>query len=253
MRVLFLGAFIPYAILLIYYFTRWYFGYFLILCVYLLSVFAKLTHKQYLDKSILAWVRVQRVCELALIASLALRNVYNNGLIALAAVISFAICLIKLPRSMQKNIENLALYVTLCMCFFTNTTPLGKFSTMFLCIMKMYEPQAKLITSHAAFDFAIEKRLKQYHFVCLMQIYALFLMEYTLTRINILGVILIGGCVLVFNVYAYLTLSSDAELRITEYYMNVGELPANYPIPLNIKEAINDCDIAKKVFKTHSI
>ena len=106
MRVLFLGAFIPYAILLIYYFTRWYFGHFMILSLYLLSTFAKLSHKQYLEKSILAWVRVQRCCELSLIASLALRNVYNNGLIALAAVICFMLCLIKLPRSMQKNIEN---------------------------------------------------------------------------------------------------------------------------------------------------
>lgn len=252
-RVLFLGAFIPYAILLIYYITRWYFSYFLILSLYIISTVAKLTHRQYLEKSILAWVRVQRVCELALISSFALRNVYNNGIIALCAVSTFVALLIKMPRRMQKNIENEAVYVTICMCFFTNADSLGKLSTMCLCILKMYEPQAKLITSHATFDFAIESRLKQYHCVCLFQIYALFIMEYTLTRVNIWGFVLIGTCVAIYNAYAYFTLPHDSELRITEYYMSVSELPKNYPIPLNVKDAISECDIAKKVFKTHSI
>ena len=77
-RVLFVGAYIPYAVLLSYYFTRIYIAYFFILSVYLASCFSVLTHKPYLEKGILAWVRAKRVCELLLVGSFSVRAYYKS-------------------------------------------------------------------------------------------------------------------------------------------------------------------------------
>ena len=100
-RVLFVGAYIPYAILLSYYFTRFYIAYFLILSLYLASCFAVLTHKPYLEKGILAWVRAKRVCELLLISSFSVRAYYRSQLLSLSVIMVGTIFVCRIPRRAQ--------------------------------------------------------------------------------------------------------------------------------------------------------
>ena len=67
------------------------------------------------------------------------------------------------------------------------------------------------------------------------------------------ALVIILVAVSMYNGYACLTLSSECEVKVSEFYMKVYELPPKYPLPLDIRVAINECDIAKKVFKTHEI
>ena len=251
-RVLFLGAYIPYAVLLSYYFTRFYISYFLVLCIYLASCFSVLIHKQYLDKGILAWVRAKRVCELLLLLSFSLRAYYKSQLLTTFGVIVGTIVVCKIPRKYQSKCENAAIYVTMCMIFLTNVDILGKVCTLLLSILILYEDQARKIND-ASFDWAIEERIRQYHTLKLLQIYMLFFMEYSITKINMWALLIILISVGMYNLYACLTLSFECEVKVSEFYMKVDDLPTKYPLPLDIRSAIDNCEVAKRVFKTHEI
>jgi len=251
-RVLFVGAYIPYAILLSYYFTRFYIAYFLILSLYLASCFAVLTHKPYLEKGILAWVRAKRVCELLLISSFSVRAYYRSQLLSLSVIMVGTIFVCRIPRRYQSKCEHAAVYVTACMLYLTNADILGKICTLILSVLILYEQQARKIND-ASFEWAIEKRIRHYHTLKLLQTYMLFLMEYSITKMNIWALLIIIISVLIFSVYACLTLSMDVEVKVSEFYMKVYELPDRYPLPLDIRDAIINCEVAKRVFKTHEI
>jgi len=251
-RVLFVGAYIPYAVLLSYYFTRFYIAYFFILSIYLASCFSVLTHKPYLEKGILAWVRAKRVCELLLISSFSVRAYYKSQLLSIAGIIVGTIVVCKVPRRYQSKCEHSAVYVTACMVFLTNADILGKVCTLVLSLLVLYEEQARKIND-ASFEWAIEKRIQQYHTLKLLQIYMLFLMEYSITKMNMWALVIILLSVCLYNAYACLTLSPECEVKISEFYMKVYELPTKYPLPLDIRDAIRNCEVAKRVFKTHEI
>jgi hypothetical protein len=251
-RVLTIGGHIPYAVLLSYYLTRLYLVYFCILSIYLASSYAVLTNKQYLNKGVLAWVRAKRVCELLLISSFSLRSYFKSQLFTILYVGLFTGLLIKTPRRYQGKCEHSALYVTVCMFFLTNADIMGKTCTILLSLLIMYEPQAKNVTT-SSFEFAIERRIKQYHTVKLLQIYMLFFMEYSVTTINMYALLIIIVSVSLFNAYAVMTLEQEAEVKVNEFYLKVNELPCNYPLPLDVREAINSCKVAEKVFKSYQI
>ena len=251
-RVLFVGAYIPYAVLLSYYFTRFYIAYFLILSFYLSSCFCVLTHNQYLEKGILAWVRAKRVCELLLISSFSVRAYYKSQLLSIFAIIIGTIIVCKVPRRYQSKCEHSAVYITLCMIFLSNADILGKVCTLILSLLILYEEQARDING-ASFEWAIEKRIQQYHTLKLLQIYMLFIMEYSITKMNMWALVIILISVTLYTAYACLTLSFECEVKISEFYMKVYDLPKKYPLPLDIKNAIQNCEVAKRVFKTHQI
>ena len=253
-RVLTIGSYIPYLILLSYYLTRLYLIYFIILAIYLASSYAVWMHAPFFDKGVLAWVRVKRVCELLLISSFTLRSYLRSQLITFAYLSVAAICVIKLPRRFQRKVEHTAVYVTVSMFFLTNADFLGKISTIILALLIMYEPHARQVLKLASFEWAIEKRIRQYHILKVMQVYMLFLMEYSITRMNVFALLIILFSVGGFNVYAYFTLSHDIECKVSEFYQKVDDLPPHYPLPLDVKQAIKSgCKLAVKVFKTHEI
>lgn len=251
-RVLTIGGFIPYAVLLSYYLTRLYVVYFFILAIYLGSSYAVVTHKPYLEKGILAWVRAKRVCELLLISSFSLRAYFKSQLMTMAYVFLFSVIIVKIPRRYQSKCEHSALYVTVCMFYLSGADLIGKVSTIILSLLVMYEPQAREVNS-ASFDFAIERRIRQYHTVKVLQIYMLFLMEYSVTMINLQALSIIMISVVLFNAYALYTLDIDCEVKVSEFYLKVYEAPPNYPLPLDILDAVKSCKVAEKVFKSHQI
>ena len=78
-------------------------------------------------------------------------------------------------------------------------------------------------------------------------------MEYSITKMNLWALVIILISVFVYNLYVCLTLSLDCEVKVSEFYMKVYDLPDKYPLPLDIRDAIENCNVAKKVFKTHEI
>ena len=246
-RVLTIGSYIPYLILLSYYLTRLYVIYFFILGAYLASSYAVWMHTPFLDHSILAWVRAKRVSELLLVSSFTLRSYMKSQVITFAYISAAAICVVRLPRRFQRKVEHTAVYVTVCMFFLSNADFLGKIATILMTLLVMYEPYARQVTHIASFEWAIEKRIRQYHILKILQVYMMFLMEYSITRMNVLALFIILICVGGFNAYAYFSLDH-------EFYQKVDDLPPHYPLPLDVKQAIKSgCKLAVKVFKTHEI
>lgn len=245
-RTLFLGAYIPSCILLIYYFTRYYFAYFLMSGVYIGISMIVVLHQPVLEKSVRYWVLLKRVAELALIVSFILRSTYNNELFT---VVMFVLCttvLDKLPSLLQTNIEKPAVYVTLMTLFLSQASGVAQVAGACSCFLVIYEPVARRIDIDH-----IEEHLKTYFHIQLLQVYMFFIVEWTLTRLNEWALLFILSGSIVFNAYAYMTLDQSAP--DVQSYANVNSLPPSYPIPLNINEACRQCSIAKQVFKDHNL
>ena len=245
-RTLFLGAYIPSCILLIYYFTRYYFAYFLMSGVYIGISMIVVLHQPLLEKSVRYWAMLKRVAELALIVSFILRSTYNNELFTVVMFLLCATILDKLPTILQSNIEKPAVYVTLMMLFLSQASVVAQVAGACSCFLVISEHVTKQIDVKN-----IEENLKIHFNVKLLQVYMFFIVEWTLTRLNEWALLFILTGSIAFNTYAYMTL--DRTVPDVQSYANVNALPAAYPIPLNINEACRHCSIAKQVFKDHDL
>jgi hypothetical protein len=155
----------------------------------------------------------------------------------------------KLPPIMEKNIESPAVCVTIVLSYVTCANIVGQVAGVIFCLLTLYEPNAKNIS----FKCSVEDSLRHYYHVRMLRIYMIFLMEWSLTNLSIWALVIIVCTDAIFMLYAYLTLDAQIEAPVNEYYQNVNHLPSNYPIPLDIFDAIDKCEVAKSVFKSHDI
>jgi hypothetical protein len=248
-RTLFLGAFIPSAILLIYYLTRFYFAYFIMSGVYFGISIVVVFHRPILNKSIRYWTMLKRVAELGMIVSFVLRSTYNSELFTVGMFACICTFLDKLPTLLQTNIEKPAVYVTLMMLFLSQASIVAQVAGACSCFLVIYEPVTKQIDVSS--PESIEVSLKNHFNVKLLQVYMFFIIEWTLTRLNEWALLFILTGSVVFNAYAYMAL--DRGVPDIQSYASVNSLPPAYPIPLNVNEACRHCPSAKEVFKDHNL
>lgn len=237
-RILCLGSCIPYMVLISYYFTRLYPTYFFSSLIYLVSTCLVYMGRPH-GKSVPYWANIQQTIEIALIISFAFRNMYNNSFFLLLIFGAIAYGLSYLPRS-------LPMYATVVMCYVSSATVVGKVSGVFLIALHAYEPHAKHITIKK-----LEHSLTHYFHVRMLRMYMIFCMEWSLTKLSTWSLIFIVAIDLAFMLYAYVSL--DKAIEGDKLYEYVNDLPPEYPIPLDIYDAIKHCNVCKSVFKSHEI
>lgn len=242
----FLGAYIPSLTLIVYYFTRYYFAYFLMSATYLLTSIVVTTHRPLLNKPLRQWILLKRVAELGMILSFIFRSTYNNEFFTVVMFVAVCSLVEKLPASFQKNIEKPAVYVTMLTLFLSQASIVAQFAGACSCFLNIYEPIVRNIDVNH-----LQPSLKNYFHLKIVQVYMFFIIEWTLTRLNewALLFILLGS--FMFNAYAYFTLPHDVE--DIHSYANINSLPASYAVPLDINEACFYCPEVKQILKDHTL
>ena len=94
--------------------------------------------------------------------------------------------------------------------------------------------------------------MKMYFNIRLAYDYLFFLAEWSVSDMNTRSLPVIILVCTILNVAIFLNLPEQFDNMKDEWYMPT-RLPENYPYPLNIKDAVERCNIAKKLFKSHEL
>ena len=94
--------------------------------------------------------------------------------------------------------------------------------------------------------------LKLYFNIRLVYDYIFFLVEWSVSDMNTRSLPVIILVCIVLNGAIFLNLPEQYDDMKDEWYIP-KTLPENYPYPLNIKDAVERCNIAKKLFKSHEL
>tara|TARA_Y100000389_G_scaffold110532_1_gene107616 strand:- start:7231 stop:7545 length:315 start_codon:yes stop_codon:yes gene_type:complete len=91
-------------------------------------------------------------------------------------------------------------------------------------------------------------RIKEYFLYRMAYNYVFALLEWSVSSMNTSSIMsMIGSCI-IFNAMVYYSVENETE----EWYIP-KLVPADYPLPLNIKDAKTRCNMAKKVFKSNEM
>ncbi len=94
--------------------------------------------------------------------------------------------------------------------------------------------------------------MKMYFNIRLAYDYLFFLAGWSVSDMNTRSLPVILLACIVLNVAIFLNLPEHCDNMKDEWYTPT-RLPENYPYPLNIKDAVERCNIAKKLFKSHEL
>ena len=91
-----------------------------------------------------------------------------------------------------------------------------------------------------------------YYIVKIIEIYLVFLLEWTSSPLKSSSIVIFILFPVIYSGWAYYSLEIEEE-NIKDYLFNMEKLPEGYPLPLNFKHSVDKCNVAKKVFKSHSL
>lgn len=206
---------------------------------YIISFFLVLHPKKYLNCKMVLWNHVKRTSEL-----MVLLNCFTGyswwGFFIWVFVL---LLLIKLPKYITKKMQEPSIHCT------------------FLLLVAMHQPlnvlsYVNILISMPRIRFSKRVEYTKKEVRLLLRLFhtrALVQMWCTLT-IECADVVSFFVCVslsLVFLTYLIMT-EGGRPIHLNETIVqNIAKLPKNYPFPCNFKYAIDNCDVAKKVFKDH--
>ena len=94
--------------------------------------------------------------------------------------------------------------------------------------------------------------MTKYYVVRAAYNYIFSIVEWSVSGMNFTSLIIIVFVSLLFNVCVLFNTPKQENERKDEWYVPKS-LPVDYPYPLNIKDAIERCNVAKKLFKSHEL
>ena len=101
-------------------------------------------------------------------------------------------------------------------------------------------------------QWEMNNTLKMYFNIRLVYDYMFFLIEWWVSDMNTRSLPVIVVVCLILNGAIFINLPEQYDVMKGEWYLP-KQLPENYPYPLNIKDALERCNIAKKLFKSHEL
>jgi hypothetical protein len=247
-QTLVIGSWIPYTILILYYFSRTYLYYFLMAVVYAAVSCILLSGRPVLLKPVVEWAYAQHLAELCMIISFIIRSTYNSQIFTLGIFFAIGYICHSKNKIVQKNITETSVHVSLLTLFLTQATGIARAAGIIQIALVVYQPISKNQISENQDDGG---RFRHHFHVRILRTYTFFILEWSLTRLDIYALlfILIGSGL--FNVYALATIPNT--VHNLHKYANVNTLPKSYPIPLDIDDATAHCLVAKELFKDHTL
>lgn len=250
-EIVYPGSYIPWGILVLYYFFHYQFCDMLACSTYVIIALITISHKDY-GKSVLHWESLNRICDFALIIRLILLNTLNSSFIALTAAIT--ICLLggKTLKQQHRFAITQPILYGVCVLFLcsSSSSKLQQVAALSVVALKMIQSNMTM-KCHSAAD--LTKRMTNYFHLKIIESYLIFMMEWTSAKnLHWLSIIIIIFLSVMFQMLAYYDVPYESQ-NVDEFYMNIHKLPENYPIPLNFRHARERSKVFSQVFKQHNI
>lgn len=206
---------------------------------YIISFLIVLHPKKYFNCKMELWNHVKRIAELMVMI-----NCFTGyswwGLLLWGLIL---VLVMKLPKNISKKLQEPSIYCSFLMLTATNQ-PFNILSYLNI-VVSMPKIRFSRRVDYEEKDVRLLLRL--YHCRALIQMWCMFTLECTDIVSLLISILL--SCIFL----TYLTVTEGGRpLHLDEKIVqNIASLPKSYPLPCNFKYAIDNCEVAKKVFKDH--
>ena len=239
-QTLFPASLLPWCIISLFYFIHGYFFAFLMTAFHLGTHAMVILHKPW-KMDIVKWNRLLHLQRLALWIIYAFRNQWNQHGLSLFIFIMIGLNL-KLMRTATKLYS--PIIHLLCVLTFCSTASLFQF-IISLGALGMYFFMMQPI----AIQWETQVSIENYFLARMGYNYISAIAEWSVSDMNVISLPFIVFVCIIFNTCVYYNVPRDTKKQ-DEWYVP-KDLPEGYPYPLNIKDANEQCNITRKLFKSH--
>lgn len=233
---LFPASIMPWVIMFLHYFMNQHYILSFILASHLfVHGIIILHHPIHFD--IITWNRILHLQRLGLWVSYAITNQFGNNLLAMIGYLFVS------SRLEKYNVMKTNTVHTLIVLMFCSTASIFQMLIAASCAFVFC-----LLNKPLAVRWEDKVNIEKYFQSRILYNYLFALIAWSNGPMKSIFFILLG--IVLFNVVV-ISIVKDRS-KEEEWYEPIN-LPEDYPYPLNIKEAIESCNIAKKLFKSHSI
>ena len=248
--ILYTGVYIPWCILLLFYIFHYEWFHFLSTSFYVTFAILKLSHMEHLHYNVVYWNRMFIIVEMCLIVHLLVTNITGSGFLSFISMVISFWSIYKLKIQVQKIVTQAPIYSVCLLFLMTSSSSLLQqiaASILIFASISLWKMKHKYDTVDQ-----MEKKLTNYYQLKIIEAYMVFILEWSSSPLHVLSGVIFIAFPMIYSCWAYYSLKMEQE-DLERYYYYMDKLPVGYPIPLNFKHAVDHCNIAKNVFKPHSL
>lgn len=239
-QTLFPASLLPWCIISLFYFIHGYFFVFLITLFHIGTHAIIILHKPF-KMNIIEWNRLLHLQRLALWFVYAFRNQWNQHVLALIIFICIGLNVKLMKRSNKLYSPIIHL---ICVLAFCSTGSLFQIVVALSCVGIYF-----FMKQPIAIQWETQASIENYFLSRMGYNYISAIAEWSVSDMNVISLPFIVFVCVIFNVCVYYNVPRETK-KEDEWYVP-KDLPDGYPYPLNIRHANEQCNITRKLFKSH--
>ena len=241
-QTLFPASLLPWVIMCLFYLLHGYISLFLILLVHIATNGVVILHRPIFKLDMQEWSRILHMQRIALWLTYTFRNQWNQHFFSLLVFLSVTLNL-KLMKRAEKDITSEIIHTLFALTYCSTAHVIPVFVA--LCCVVIYYFIMKPVRGWSEQD-----QIKLYFHLRMGYNYLFAFIEWYSSDMNKLSCVMIIVVSVIFNVIVFSQLPDDLS---TEHWYDIKLLPPDYPYPLNVDDAKEQCPTAKKLFKSHEL
>jgi len=240
---LFPASLLPWFIIALFHFFHGYISLCLILTLHLSTHAVVILHRPLLDMDMIQWNKFLQLQRLALWVTYSFRNHWDQHFLSLILFVCISLNF-KLIR--ERNIASEVIH-TMCVLTYCSTAPLAPIVASMGCIVLYYYQKKPM-----KIQWQITNEVETYFNLRIGYNYTFAFIEWYLSGMSSASIILLLFVTVLFNVTVFTQIPDERKEGRSEWF-DAMKLPNDYPYPLDISDAMERCNTAKKLFKSHQI
>lgn len=242
---LFPASLLPWCIMAIFYLLKANIFVFLILLIHIGTKAVVIFHIPGLKMDMVRWNRLLHLQRLSLWLVYAIRCHFNQPFVTFIVFLLIG-ANFKILDRFKTNAMSTTIHTLMVLTFCSSTSLLPCLLAVSCAVLYYY------IRQELKMQWEMNNTLKMYFNIRLVYDYMFFLIEWWVSDMNTRSLPVIVVVCLILNGAIFINLPEQYDVMKDEWYLP-KQLPENYPYPLNIKDALERCNIAKKLFKSHEL
>lgn len=242
---IFPASLLPWCILALFQLIKMNVFAFLILAIHIATKTVIIFHIPGLKMGMVRWNRLLHLQRLSLWLVYAMRCHFNQPFLTFLVFLLVGTNTKILERFKAKTMST-TIHTLMVLTFCSSTGVLPGIAALMCAVIYYYIQKGMKI------QWEMHDTLKMYFNIRLAYDYMFFIAEWSVSDMNTRSLPVICVVCLVLNGAILLNLPEQYDDMKDEWYVP-KHLPENYPYPLNIKDAVERCNIAKKLFKSHEL
>lgn len=243
---LFPASLLPWFIISLFYFFHGYISLCLLLSIHLGTHAVVILHRPLLKMDMFQWNKFLHMQRLALWLTYSFRNYWNQHFLSLV----FFVCLtvnMKLLRKYEKTVTSEVIHAVCVLAYCSTTTAFPMIAGLVCSILYYYQKKPMKI------HWEIKNDVQTYFNLRIGYNYVFAFVEWYHSDMSPTSLYMILFVTLFFNATVFSQIPEETNEKGTGEWFDALNLPEDYPYPLNISDAVERCNTAKKLFKSHDI